>query len=193
MATRTLYLVRHGEYHWNTDPSPWKGLTRLGVQQARRTAKRLSAIPVTSIYCSHLTRAVETAAHIAKAHDGVAYQPRRILRECWLPGAGRPRPRRVDKAEARRRDAVFQRFVRPARGHDKHEIIVSHGNLIRYLVCRVLTATEDPHWFRMKTLNCAISKIVVGSDGRAALVSYNDVGHLPAHLVTTGLPAQPMR
>ena len=38
MATRRIYLVRHGEYDWDDQPGPLKGLTPRGVKQARLTA-----------------------------------------------------------------------------------------------------------------------------------------------------------
>ena len=85
--------------------------------------------------------------------------------------------------------AVYSKYLRAARGRDKHEIIVSHGNVIRYLACRVLRGSADG-WFRMETFNCGITEIVVESDGRLSLASYNDVGHLPAELVTGGVPAR---
>jgi probable phosphoglycerate mutase len=190
MAIRTLYLVRHGEYDWDHNPGPHKGLTRLGLRQAQLTARRLRAVPATAVYCSDLARAVETAARIAGEFDGIEYRRLRVLRECWLPGGQRLLARRVIQAEARRRDAVFRRFVRPARGQDRHEIIVSHGNLIRYIVARVMTGSDEPHWNRMATLNCAISQVLITATGRATLVSYNDTGHLPPHLVTFGMPTR---
>ena len=61
MATRTLYLIRHGEYDWDDQPTPHKGLTRRGRKQARLTARRLRTLPATAIYSSDLRRAVETA------------------------------------------------------------------------------------------------------------------------------------
>jgi broad specificity phosphatase PhoE len=190
MAIRMLYLIRHGEYDWDHDPGPQKGLTRLGARQAQLTAKRLRGVPATAIYCSDLARAVETAARIAAEFDGIVYRRLRTLRECWLPGGRQVPARRVIRAESRRSDAVFRQFVRPARGQDKHEIIVSHGNLIRYIVARVMTGKDDPHWNRMATLNCAVSQVVITPDGRSTLVSYNDTGHLPPHLVTFGTPTR---
>ena len=59
-----------------------------------------------------------------------------------------------------------------------------------YFVRRVLTGSAKPCWVRMRTLNCAITIIEVAGNGRATLVSYNDVGHLPPHLVTTGVPTK---
>ncbi len=79
--------------------------------------------------------------------------------------------------------AAFSSFLRPARGRDKHEIIVSHGNLIRFLVSRLL-ADSGNNWTRLGTDNCGISEVVIKSDGRIVLVTYNDVGHLPRRLQT---------
>ena len=193
MATRRLYLVRHGEYDWDNEPGPEKGLTARGVEQARLTAKRLGRVPLTALYSSDLARAVQTAEIIRQDHDGIPCAKRSILRECFLPG---PFLTNVDaeRIEAGRKQAAaaFSEFFRPARGEDKHEIIVSHGNLIRYLVARVLGGCGDD-WYRMGTLNCGISQVEVTSDGRMRVLAYNDAGHLPPRLTTHGVPGKPRR
>ena len=72
MATRTLYLVRHGQYqHLEYDRETGvtveqankldAGLTPVGVEQARLTAQRLSSLAICAIHCSTLPRALETA------------------------------------------------------------------------------------------------------------------------------------
>lgn len=66
---------------------------------------------------------------------------------------------------------------------DRHELIVAHGNLIRYLICRVLGASPRA-WASMRINNCGLSEVVVESDGSLTLASYNDTGHLPPRLVT---------
>ena len=193
MATRTIYLVRHGEYDWDDQPSPNKGLTALGLKQARLTAKRLRSLPITAVYSSDLTRAVETAEVILGELDGVRYEKSRILRECIPSIPLNPRPNsifaRVSKehvlAGRKQADSVLARHFRAARGQNKHEIIVSHGNLIRYLICRVIGGPEDS-WRRLRTLNCGISVVTVESNGRGRVESYNDVGHLPPKLTTAG-------
>ena len=53
-----------------------------------------------------------------------------------------------------------------------------HGNPIRYLISRLLVDSGDS-WSRMGTNNCGISKVVVRSNGRIRLMTYNDTGHLP--------------
>ena len=80
-------------------------------------------------------------------------------------------------------EKAFDRYFRRARGNDKHEIVVSHGNLIRYFVCRVLQAPTES-WGDMDSHHCGISQVQIESNGSISLVSYNDVGHLPRNLVT---------
>jgi probable phosphoglycerate mutase len=136
-------------------------------------------------------RAVETAQIIGAEHDGVPYTKRSDLRECVLPSpvfANVP-PEHLQAGEAQAA-GVFSRYLRPTPSGDENEIIVSHGNLIRYLASRVLHGAPDS-WLQMKTFNCGITEIAIESDGRLWLVTYNDVGHLPAEFVTEGIPSRP--
>jgi probable phosphoglycerate mutase len=48
----------------------------------------------------------------------------------------------------------------------------------RYLVARAL-GLDPALWLNMTIANCSISVIQVRADGRARLVSFDDVGHLP--------------
>ncbi len=194
MATRTLYLIRHGEYDWDDQPTPHKGLTRRGRKQARLTARRLRTLPATAIYSSDLRRAVETAEIIRGEFEGIGHEKSRTLRECTpsMPNHVPPPsvfariPPEVIEAGRAQAEAAFARHFRPARGRDKHEIIVSHGNLIRYLTCRALAA-PDYAWLNLRTLNCGISAVTIEANGRMWVECYNDVGHLPPHLTTAGL------
>ena len=66
MASRFLYLVRHGEA--TEDES---GLSATGEEQARRTGERLKNLPVSRIHHSPLPRAAQTARLIAGWLPGV--------------------------------------------------------------------------------------------------------------------------
>jgi probable phosphoglycerate mutase len=185
-----IFLVRHGEYDWDNQPSPVKGLTVRGVQQAKLTAQRLRNMPVTAIYSSDLMRAVETAEIIRAEFDGVTYKKRKELRECYLSNPNQSKvPKELIEQGERQAEEAFCRYLRPTRGNDKSEIIVSHGNLIRHLASRVVASSPDS-WFRMKTFNCGITEIAIDADGGKWLVSYNDVGHLPAEIITEGIPSR---
>lgn len=189
MATRRIYLVRHGEYDWDDQPNPWKGLTPRGAQQAQLTAKRLRSVPATAIYSSDLTRAVETAETIAGEFDGIPFKKSRDLRECFLQSPTFANvPVELIQAGEKQAATAFSKYLRPTHRGDKSEIIVSHGNMIRYLASRVLGSPDT--WLRMRTFNCGITEIAIEPDGRLWLVSYNDVGHLPAQLITAGVPTR---
>jgi len=188
MATRKVYLVRHGEYDWNDQPAPTKGLTTLGREQAQLTAQRLSSVPAGAVYSSDLARAIETAELICSALGNVPYEQDRELRECLLPSPAvslKWPAERLEEGE-RQAESAFVKYVRPS-DTDTRDIIVSHGNMIRYVTARVLGVSSS--WCRMRTLNCGITEIDVESDGTMWVVSYNDVGHLPDRLITSGMPA----
>jgi len=183
VATRKIYFIRHGEYDWNNPQS--KDLTEIGVQQAGWTAQRLANLSAQKIYSSDLPRALQTAEIIRGAIGSVEYEVDAGLRECLLPMPSLM-PLEVHKAGEQHATAAFAKYMRPAEQRDEIEIVVSHGNLIRYLIARALGQAD--RWIRFRTLNCGISEVHVESDGEIWVVSYNDVGHLPAHLVTYGLP-----
>lgn len=166
-------------------------MTPIGVKQAKLTAQRFRLLPINAIYCSTLRRAVETAEIIAREIPDIPLQRSRGLRECYpcVP----PIPAYIEyfaqvpaeeiaqgKEQA---EKAFDKYFKRARGNDKHEILVCHGNLIRYLVCRVLEIQPEA-WGRMDICNCGISTVLIKPDGRMILISHNDVGHLPAHLIT---------
>lgn len=82
-ATRII-AVRHGETAWNVD-TRLQGhldieLNDKGRWQARRVAQALAQEPVAAVYSSDLSRAWQTAEHIAGGH-GLAVQPEPRLRE----------------------------------------------------------------------------------------------------------------
>ncbi len=90
----------------------------------------------------------------------------------------------VLKRDQEQATAAFARYFQPSHdAADRHEVIVCHGNLIRYFVCRTLQVTLDA-WVNMDTHNCGMSTIQIQPDGECLLLSFNDVGHLPAHLLT---------
>ena len=191
MATRKVYLVRHGEYDWDDEPGPHKGLTPRGAEQARLTARRLSSVPASAIYSSDLMRAIETADAIRSNHEGLPYEQDLELRECYLPSpASSELPAELVERGERQAESAFARYFRPS-DQDAHDIIVSHGNMIRYLTARALGHADS--WFRLRTLNCGITELDIESDGRMWIVSYNDIGHLPTRLVTSGLPGPTKR
>jgi broad specificity phosphatase PhoE len=195
MSVRTIYLVRHGQYESDLESKDTLGgsLTPLGKEQSERTAEALKLVAVNAVYTSTLRRASETAAAIVDRFPGVSVQP---LRELWeIVPAIPPReseyfalhfPTLTPEVIARDRqtaDKAFTLLFRPASNQDTHDVIVCHGNLIRYFVCKVLDVPPET-WANMETNNCGITRCTVESDGRKMLISMNDVGHLPLEMRT---------
>jgi serine/threonine-protein phosphatase PGAM5 len=190
MVTRTLYLVRHGHHDLTSTHRLGGSLTPIGVEQAQLTAERLGAFPITAIYCSTLPRATETAEIIAQKFPDVRFRRSRRLWECipcippaWAEYSIGHLSARIAQDKKQAEDA-FDTYFRPARGKDKHEIVVSHGNLIRYFICRALQVQPEG-WGNMDLCNCGISEILIRPEGRMTLMSHNDICHLPDRLVTS--------
>lgn len=61
----------------------------------------------------------------------------------------------------------------------KHEfeIIVGHGNVIRYITCLALSLPHDV-WLRLSTANCSITYLVIHPNGAVTCRHMGDVGHL---------------
>ena len=189
-GVRYLYLVRHGMYDRveDVDDRVGNGLDALGRDQARLVAARFAALPVriATLVCSDLTRARETADAIGRALDLVPV-PDSLLREC-TPTAGRAESmgRQADedaKQCAVQLEAAWKKYVRPAPDADVRDVLVCHGNVIRWFVARAL-GLDPGGWARMDIGNASVTVIAVAADGTARLAAFSDVGHLPPALQT---------
>ena len=181
---RTLVFVRHGQFSAST-----LSLTPLGRKQAACAAQRLRAFPVTRIHCSTMKRAYETALIIAKRHQDRPPIRSHLLREC-LPSLPKHwRTRLAVSIETIRRgkdqaDRAYQRhFMRPVT-RNECELLVCHGNVIRYLVGRALGFRKHG-WHQLGSSHCGITIVRVSGNGDVSLERYNDTGHLPAEWSTT--------
>lgn len=187
----TLYLIRHGQYEID-DPSPpdeGKALTPLGIAQARLAAARLRGMDVhfDHMYASTMTRARQTAMVIHESFPDLEPQLTRLVRECTPPCWNEKVMDRTPAAEAKacqeRLDEAFDRFFTPSPDRDLSDIIVCHGNVIRYFVTRALKV-ETKAWLQMSIDNCSITVIQVRADGSLKVIRYNDAAHIPAELRT---------
>jgi serine/threonine-protein phosphatase PGAM5 len=178
-------LVRHGQYVAAAGEGV-EALTPLGRRQAVHLGKRLKAVDFGAVWHSDAPRAVETVEILAGFLPDVPLHGSRLLRE-GIPSVAAHfsaefRPPRAQMQETRRRmDRAFERFFRRS-NQDKKELIVAHGNLIRYLVRRALEDAAH-RWWQLDILQCGLSILRVTKRG-TALVSFNDVGHLPPNLQT---------
>jgi serine/threonine-protein phosphatase PGAM5 len=91
---------------------------------------------------------------------------------------------------ARRLDTVFSKYFTPSADVDRNELLVCHGNVIRYLVMKALKA--DPKgWLDMTVAHASITIVRVRADGSMTVLGVGDVGHLPPNLVSWGTKDDP--
>jgi serine/threonine-protein phosphatase PGAM5 len=188
---RTIILIRHGEYEHDEDCDEDVdcGLVVLGRQQARLTADRLKAMPIvfTSIQASAMTRARQTGEIIAERFPGLDLALHRDIREC-TPNTRRAdimaemKPGEAAECEANL-EAAWRRIFVPAAGGNEYDIVVCHGNVIRWFVTRVLEV--DPMaWLQMSIANCSLTVVQVRVNGSMNLVAFADSGHIPYSMTT---------
>lgn len=184
---RNLFLVRHGEYvrEEACDEEVGCGLDALGREQARLVAVRLDGMPLTfsSLQSSPMTRARETAAIVAGHFPELAHRIEGDIRECTPPTRRLDimadlEPGEAEACEAQLAAAAARLLVPATAGADENDIVICHGNVIRWLVCRALEV--DPQaWLGMSIANCSVTVIQVKADGSCKLVSFADSGHIP--------------
>lgn len=74
-------------------------------------------------------------------------------------------------------------FRAPRRDGEHHELVISHGNLIRFLVCALLGAPPE-NWLALDIHHASITRIAINDRGEPVLESFNETMHLPPDLVT---------
>jgi len=206
---RTLVLWRHGRTDWN-DENRFQGstdiaLNEVGIGQAERAARLLAALSPTAIVSSDLSRALQTAAPLARL-TGLAVSVDPDLQEtnggewegrvgadirvndgatfaAWLDSenviAGNTGERRSQVAERAHR-AIVKAFE--PLGPDATLVAVTHGGASRCLIAHML-GLGTGNWGAVGGLaNCAWSVLeeVHRHDGliRWRLVEHN-AGTLP--------------
>lgn len=197
MAKRFLYLVRHGNFNSYEQPADELGgrLTQLGRDQAFYTGQHLAKYEqIHALHASTMRRAMETAQVIAHLLPRLEIQPSRLLWECvpLIPSHKRDAflqkfPNLTEEKLAEQRaiaDQAFDQFFKPFGGEkDLHEVLVSHGNLIRYLVCRALNV--DPNaWVNMLPFQGGITRFMIEEDGNVLMLSFNETAHIPLEMQT---------
>ncbi|MEU5977924.1 histidine phosphatase family protein [Streptomyces sp. NPDC047315] len=188
MATRHLYVVRHGM------ADAFGELTEAGRQQSELLAERLAALPVDAVWHSPLPRAVRSARIVgerlgdipvreaAELVDHVPYVPTEIP----APWAGFFDG--YDRAEAaegsRLADALTARFARPA-ASETHEVLVTHAYQVSWLLRHALDA-PPVRWLGLSCGNTALTAIDYADGAAPRVLTYNDMSHLPPSLRWTG-------
>lgn len=78
-----LYYLRHGQTTWNADGNRYAGatdvpLTELGIQQAKQGSARIRDIEFDAVFCSGMSRALETAELVLDGRDVPIVQDPRL-------------------------------------------------------------------------------------------------------------------
>lgn len=199
-----VFLIRHGETIWNSEMK-LQGhadipLSDTGIAQAKALSQRLASQTISAVYCSDLSRAVETARHIA-APRGLELIPVKALREInfgrWegqtfkeireqygdLVKRWWSSPLQVDIPGGEGLSDLASRVVSTVRGIvEKHQgeqvAVVCHGGPIRSLVCTILNMDLNKYW-KIRQDNAALN-IIDFSDWNSGVVALlNDRSHLP--------------
>lgn len=196
-AARTIVLVRHGLYEPDPkiDEAVGPHLSPLGAAQAKLAGARLAETPVAfdGMYASPMQRARDTAAIIGESFPGRRFEVVDDLAEC-TPPTRRVEVTKDEKPEdmaacKARLDRVFARFFVPATGEPRRDLLVCHGNVIRYLVTRAL-GVDTAAWLEMSVHNASITTIRVEPDGRFKVIAVGESGHIPPGMLSgaTGDP-----
>ena len=151
-------------------------------------------LPIDVLRSSTMTRARETSAIIADSLPGRVPIPSSDLCECTAPTERADIEARHTAGELdscrQQLDRAYAAIFRPSPDRDTTEVVVCHGNVTRWFVCKAL-GIEPRWWLRFGIQNCTVTIIRVKVDGRAQLLSYGDFGHLPPDLVTSLRPSAP--
>lgn len=180
-----LYLVRHGMYDRDdhADEVTGNGLDALGHQQAKLLGARLAASGVTfhSLVSSDYLRARQTADDIgAQLHMTTVVDT--LIHEC-TPTELHPeyatQHSAADIAQCvSNLEAAWSRYFTPTPGADTWDLLVCHGNVIRWLTLKAMGA-DTTRWFANDIGNASLTVIAVRPDGTCRLVTYSDTGHIP--------------
>ncbi|MFK7863067.1 MAG: histidine phosphatase family protein [Pseudohongiellaceae bacterium] len=198
-----LHLIRHGQTNWNKERRSQgqsdSVLTDLGIQQAKQLGQKIEEIDFDAIYCSSSVRTKQTAEHAfssrPKLHNTIIYKD--SLREIFLgPWEGvlyddiekedpesyqhfwqKPHLFSVDGAESfydLQTRAVSQ-INELAKDHlGKTVALVSHGALIKSVLCHAENRPIEELWAPPAMHNCAHSIIGYDENGVATILQYAD-------------------
>jgi serine/threonine-protein phosphatase PGAM5 len=151
---------------------------------------------VAAIRVSNMTRAKETAQLIAQELGQPVEAPDPLLNEA-LPATMIPIRPDISGADAEidanhdRIEEGFQKYFYRDNStieedgidededdeENEFEIIVCHGNIIRYFFCRALQLPPEA-WLRMSTFNCSLTYLTIRPSGTVSARMLGDIGHL---------------
>jgi len=197
-----VILVRHGQTDWNEN-GVFRGridvkLNRNGFRQAEIVGEALKVAAIDAVYCSPLSRALDTAAAIAR-HHGLAvetYEPVNDMNFGEWQGLKRPEvearypklfqiwltaPQRVEIPNGETLSQVRRRLLAGLESlrslyPEGTLVIVSHGLTNKVLLCAML-GLYNSHFWKIKQDNAAINIFKYTGQGSKVFL-LNDTTHL---------------
>jgi len=191
-GTRTIYLIRHGDYAPQDDniPDSVNVLTPLGIAQARLVSTRLKAMSINfnTLISSTMTRAMQTSQVIHNDFTEILFEQSDLIRECTPPTWREDVMAETNAAEVEEcvnnLEEAFKKYFIPSPDEkDRNDIIVCHGNVIRYFVTKVLQV-DSKAWLQMSISNCSLTIIRILPNGNMKLDAFSDYGHIPENMRT---------
>ncbi len=194
-----LTITRHGETEEN-QAGVFQGhlpgkLSALGIEQAKRLARRLSKETYDHIYSSDLARAADTTREIAEFHPNTPLTYTVELREIdlgKLQGMKKSELTELIKdpqafvegvpegetfAEFQHRATTFLERIQNTH-HNQSILVVCHQNIAKALITTI-TGKDLSEMNSMGNLtNASISKFELEPDGTCRIVLYNCHHHL---------------
>ncbi|XP_017006629.2 serine/threonine-protein phosphatase Pgam5, mitochondrial isoform X2 [Drosophila takahashii] len=197
---RHIILVRHGEYLDAGDSDDTHHLTERGRKQAEFTGKRLSELGIKwdKVVASTMVRAQETSDIILQQID---FDKEKVVNCAFLregapippqPPVGHWKPEASFLRDGSRIEAAFRRYFHrayPDQEKESHTLIVGHGNVIRYFVCRALQFPAEG-WLRISINHASITWLTISPSGNVSIKYLGDSGFMPAALLTNRIPRE---
>jgi serine/threonine-protein phosphatase PGAM5 len=181
-----VYLVRHGIYDLDTtvtDDRVGNALNAMGHEQARLIGERLAGLGLKfdRLISSQFLRAAQTADDMGKVMNMTPTRDS-ALNECTSTN-NNPRlmasekPADIAACDAAR-ETEWKRYFTPTTDRDTYDVLVCHGNVIRWTWMKALAA-DVKNWIHLDCGNASLTIIAVRPDGSIRPVMYSDVGHIP--------------
>ena len=203
-ASTRIFLVRHGATH-STAEDKFSGdlgveLSETGRWQAMQLGERLREEKISAVYCSSLSRAIDTARIVVGNEGGPEIQIRENLREIshghweglarsevesrypeeycsWEedPHTFAPEGGESGVEVLARALPVMREIVNRHAG--KHVLVVSHKATIRLLLCSLLGIDARGYRDRLDQSPAALNVLDFRDAVRARLMLFNDTSH----------------
>lgn len=191
-----MILTRHGETEENIlgiiqGHLPGK-LTKKGIEQAKKLAKRLEKEHIDYIYSSDLARAADTAKEIAKYHPDVPIEFTKDMREKYLGSLqGKTKAEigwkkevsRMDADDGETRKEVYDRAKRfldkiITKHKDQTVLLVGHNGINKAINSVIIGNSPEDVFLGELIKNTSISIYELDEDKKHKIHLFNCIKHL---------------